>query len=102
MASFIISTHAAQRYVERIDPSATIAEARDAIRSHARAIEAAVSMGCRSVRLGSGVRLVIEPADAVVLTVLPAQPKVRSVQHSGTGFDFRATRRFAWKEQGNA
>jgi len=79
MAKFDISQHAAERFVERIAPHMTLAEARDEIRRHARAIGAAIRMGCKCIRLGCGGRIVIDPALGQVITVLPKPAKNRSL-----------------------
>ncbi len=63
-----ITRHAIARYIERIDPCATEAEADAAIRSHSAAIIVAADFGCRTVRLGSGAKLVLD--DRNVVTVL--------------------------------
>ena len=75
VTAFAISVHAAQRWIERVEPTASRATARAAIRSHARAIEAAIELGCRCVRLPCGARIVIAPASAEVVTILAAEPK---------------------------
>lgn len=64
----IVSAHAAERWIERVDPSATIPQARSAIQSHSRAIEAAISIGAPVVRLGNGWKLVVR--EDVVVTVI--------------------------------
>lgn len=97
MPDFSISHHAAERFIERVSPLLTMAQARDAIRSYGRGIEAACNMGCKCVRLGGGARLVIDWQMREVVTVLPAMPRVKSVQHSGRGINFKATRRKPWE-----
>lgn len=105
-ASFIISQHAAERFVERVNPRLTLAEARAAIRCYARSIEAAVTLGCHSIRLASGHRLIIQ--DGEVITVMPVMPKrIDSPQHSGCGYYFKALgprkqrRRFSMEQDEN-
>ena len=92
--SFYISQHAALRYCERVEPGATVAQARAAIRSHAHAIEAAIKVGCCSIRLGCGARIILKGCE--IVTVLPAQPK-RNGHKWGRKPDFRATRGFTLK-----
>lgn len=71
-----ISQHAAMRYIERVEPALTVAEARAAIREHSRAIACAAEFGCEYVRLASRARLVLCGWD--VVTVLGAdQPPGR-------------------------
>lgn len=64
-----VTAHAAQRYVERVNPRLTPAEAETAILASARAIEAAIGFHARVIRLGCGAKLIIERDR--VLTVLP-------------------------------
>jgi hypothetical protein len=92
---FSISNHAAHRFVERVAPSFTIAEARAAIRSYAHGIEAAINIGCKCVRLPCGARLIIDWQGHEVVTVYAAEPRVNSIQHSGRGLCFNASRRKA-------
>ena len=67
----IVSQHSAQRYVERIAPHMSLAEARAEIASHARAIEIAAQFGAPVVRLGNGAKLVLQQ-DTVVTVVARA------------------------------
>lgn len=65
-----ITTHAAQRYQQRINPRLSIEEARAAIALSERAIETAIDFGAHVVKLGCGGRLILR-GDSVV-TVLSA------------------------------
>ena len=75
---FTISQHAAERWIERCQPHLTLDHARDAIRAHAKAIEAALGVGCKCVRLGCGARLILDRPMRQIVTVLPAPPKYRN------------------------
>jgi hypothetical protein len=68
----IVTHHACQRYVERVAPQLSLAEAAEQIKSHERAVECAADFRCTTVKLGNGARLIL--AGAVVVTVLP-RPK---------------------------
>lgn len=63
----IVTAHACERFCERVRPC-SFDEARDAVLSHARAIEKAIAFGCEVVRLGDGCRIILQ-GDRVV-TVL--------------------------------
>jgi hypothetical protein len=53
-----VTRHACQRYQQRVEPvTQRVAKAR--ILSHAKALEAAVLMGAKLVKLGDGSRLVL-------------------------------------------
>lgn len=67
MTAVLISHHAALRWIERVDPRATMAEAYAAIQAYARVIRIAIAFGARCVRVGCGAKLII--ADGVVATV---------------------------------
>lgn len=60
MSDIIVTAHAAQRYVERIDPRLTQVEAIAAILQSERAIRAAAMFGCGTVKRDDGTRLVLE------------------------------------------
>lgn len=64
-----VAHHAAERYVERVNPRLTIAEAVDAIRRHTRVIEIAIRERAPIVKLGSGQKLVLK--GGAIVTVLP-------------------------------
>jgi hypothetical protein len=64
----IVTHHACQRYVERVDPRVTLGEAADIIAGAERAIEAATRFGAHVVRMGTGAKLVLH--DGKVVTVL--------------------------------
>jgi len=65
----IVTGHAIERWIERINPRATWAGAEAAIRSHSLAIRRAALVGCTCVKLGEGMRLILDGAR--VVTVLP-------------------------------
>jgi len=69
MTAIIITAHAAQRYVERVNPSMTLDQTRVEIASHSAAIRVAAAFGCRCVRTGLGAKLVLDGES--VVTVLP-------------------------------
>lgn len=69
-----VTSHACERFVERIDSRLTFDQARAAILRSAAAIECAARFGCGTVRLGNGARLVL--VGATVVTV-----KGRSMRH---------------------
>lgn len=95
-ANFGISHHAAERYIERVDGECNIKQARAGIRAHAKAIETALGLGCKCVRLGGGQRLILDCRLRQVVTVIPTQPKITSsIQHSGRAFHFGASKRQA-------
>jgi hypothetical protein len=96
--NFIVTRHACERWIERVDAAATLDEARAAIRSHARAIDAAFGIGCKCVRLGNRCRLVLDLRLRQVITVYPAPSKLSR----GYGIAFSATKRKSWQgEQDN-
>lgn len=64
----IITNHAAQRWCERIDRTATPETAIEAMRAHERMIDHAIAFGACSVKLGCGARLIIV-SDAIVTVV---------------------------------
>lgn len=66
----IVTVHARKRWIQRVDPTATLADAAAAIGRSARAIEAAARFGCDTVILGNGARLKLD--GDTVMTVLPA------------------------------
>lgn len=70
----MISQHAAERYVERIDPALTIAEARARIAESLPALERASKFGARVVRQGCGAKLVL--VGDTVVTVLTRRAMV--------------------------
>lgn len=84
MEPFTVTAHAIERFMERVRPCRWD-EAETELRSHERAVLAAASIGCRSVRLGSGARLVLEGS-----TVVKVYP--REVRH-GRRFRPRCLRR---------
>lgn len=69
----IVTTHAAQRYVERVNPRLTEAEAAATIMSAERAITCAASIGCHVIKMANGAKLMVR--DNRVVTVLyPCKP----------------------------
>lgn len=80
-----VTHHAAQRYVERVAPHLTETQAIGEIRQHERAILAAARFGCRTVRLGTGVRFVLEGTN--VVTVTRRQEKNRGIEHPRRGHE---------------
>jgi hypothetical protein len=80
--TIIVTVHAAQRYRDRIDPSASLRQARAELRSHSRALDAAASMSMGAtviVRLASGAQFVVE--DGNLVTVLSAEQHAWGVRH---------------------
>lgn len=65
--NIVVTAHAAQRFIERINPTLTTEQARAEIASHERAIVAAANFGCRCVRLGSGAKLVLSGTSVVTV-----------------------------------
>lgn len=63
-----VTHHAAERFVERVQPC-TIDEAKAIILRSSKAIHAAASIGCEVVKLACGARLVLDGLR--VLTVYP-------------------------------
>lgn len=64
----VITAHACARYVERIAPSFSLAEARAEIATHERVILVAANFGCKCVRLGNGAKLILS-GDHVVTVI---------------------------------
>lgn len=75
-----VTGHAAERYVERIAPFLTPAQARRETLRSAAAIDQAAAFGARIVRLANGARLCLE-GDTVTTIKLPdvRQPKSRAM-----------------------
>lgn len=63
-----VTLHAAERWCERIDPRASLADAIEAIQAHTPALRRAAAFGCGCVRLGTGAKVVL--AEGRVVTVL--------------------------------
>jgi hypothetical protein len=74
-----VTAHAARRYVERVDPKLTLAEATARIHASDAALEIAADFGAHVVRLGCGAKLILE--GFTVVTVYPRkwilQPRER-------------------------
>lgn len=65
--TIIVTHHAAERYVERVDGSLTLEQAVTAIQASDRAIRCAIGFGCSTVLTGKA-RLIIK--EGKVVTVL--------------------------------
>lgn len=74
-----IYAHAIQRYQERVHPC-TSAVARAEIMTASRGIEAAATIGCQVVRLGSRARLILDGEN--VVTVYGADQIPRQLHRS--------------------
>lgn len=69
----IVTTHAAQRWCERVNPRLTQAEAAATIMSAERAINCAATIGCHVIKMANGAKLMVR--DNRVVTVLyPCKP----------------------------
>lgn len=55
----LISRHAAERWIERIDPTATIAKAEAAMMKHEAILTLAMMFGASAVKLGCGAKLIL-------------------------------------------
>ena len=66
-----VTHHAAQRYVERVNPALSLDEVRREIMSHERAIMVAIRERCECVRLGCGAKLIVR--EGRVVTVFERQ-----------------------------
>lgn len=64
-----VTLHAAQRYVERVNPRLSVSEAVEAIRRHGPVIEIAIRERAPIVKLGTGQKLVLK--GGAIVTVLP-------------------------------
>jgi hypothetical protein len=64
-----VTRHAAERYLERVNPRLTMAEAIEALSSPT--IRRAAEFGAAYVRLGTGQRVALD--EFVVVTVLPTE-----------------------------
>ena len=65
-----VTQHAAERYVERVNPELTVEQAKAAMMASARAIDTAAAFGASCVRLGNGARLMLQ-GDVVVTIKTP-------------------------------
>ena len=74
MTAIIITAHAAQRYVERIDPTLNLDQAREAIRSHSAVLAKAWAFGCHAVLAGK--------AKIVLQEGVTGAPTVVTVKHA--------------------
>lgn len=74
MAAFAITAHALERYVERVEP-VSYDQAVERLYASRHAVLAAESIGCQSVRLGNGARLVLQ--GATIVTVYPSDRRTR-------------------------
>ena len=75
-----ISQHAAQRWVERINPRMTLGEAEAAMMLSARVIDVAAAFGATGVRLACGARLVLS-GDCVVTVKAAWRQQISATQH---------------------
>jgi hypothetical protein len=73
-----VTAHAIERFIERVVPC-SFDEAREAILSHARAIEKAAEIKCAIVKLGDGSRLVLD--GTTVLTVYARHDLLRQCRN---------------------
>lgn len=64
-----VSLHAAQRWIERIDPRLDIVGAKAAILQHRDIIELGIRMKACAVILGTGTRLIIQ--NDTIVTIIP-------------------------------
>ena len=67
----IVTTHAAERYVERFAPHLTLDQAAAEIMRSAAVIDAAAAFGAHCVKLANGARLVLQH-DRVATVKLPS------------------------------
>lgn len=75
-----ITDHAVQRYIERIRPALTPAQARAELAGAEKVVAIAAAFGCRVVRLDNGGHLLLD--GDVILTVLPRR-KIITPQERG-------------------
>ena len=64
-----ITRHAAERWIERVNPNLDLEGAEKAIRKHDKIIALAISMGASAIKLGCGARLIL--AGSTIVTVSP-------------------------------
>ena len=62
-----VTAHAAERYIERVEPALTYEQARAKLLTFERAVTAAAGFGCKVVRLGNGGKLVLDGARVVTV-----------------------------------
>jgi len=67
-AAVLISRHAVERWIERVDPTADIDAAIAAIEQHKSAVEAGIRFKARRIKLGCGARLVL--SGETIVTVI--------------------------------
>ena len=65
-----VTQHAAERYVERVDPALTIGQAKAQIMKSAKVIDTAAAFGASCVVLGNGARLMLQ-GDVVATIKVP-------------------------------
>lgn len=63
----IVTMHARQRYIERIDPTATLEQAAAVIHASERAVRTAHAFRCKLVKMGNGARLVLDGTRVVTV-----------------------------------
>lgn len=83
IAPIRVSMHAAERWCERVDPAASLAEAVERIQESSRAIRIAAAFGCHCLKLGCGAKLVLD--GETVVTVLPRGSLGGVWRHEGVG-----------------
>jgi hypothetical protein len=81
-AGVTVSAHAAARWVERVEPHASVEHARATILASASVIAKAAAFGCETVLLGCGARLLLDGGN-VVTVLAPGQGFNRSIQRRG-------------------
>lgn len=62
-----VTTHAIERWIERIDQRATWEQAKAALHAMEPSVRAAATIGCNTVKLGCGGRLVLDGAKIVTV-----------------------------------
>ncbi len=67
MTPAYVTLHAAERWCERVDRNASLADAIEAIQEHTPAITTAIRFGCHCVRLGTGYKLVLREGKVVTV-----------------------------------
>lgn len=72
MPDIYVTRHAAERFIERVDPRLTFDQARDAILASAPAITVAASIGCTVIRR-TGHKLILDGA-RIVTVIVPEHP----------------------------
>lgn len=89
--------HAAERFVERIDPTLSLEQASTRILTSAPAIRVAAAFGCKTVIRGDGAKLVLDGTR--VLTVITTEQFARESFPATTRSSRRIARRAAAAER---